>query len=363
MTQEARFLFATCQVGAEAAMKRQLARRWPDIRPAFSRPGLVTFKVPGDRQLTDEFVLETVFARAWGFSLGKIEAADAEAMARQAWALAPTPPPHWVHVWQRETAPPAGESPPEDDSPMREARAAMLRNCPSPTWLDTRASDALQPARLGDRVLDCVLVEPGQWWIGYHRVSDVPSQWPGGEIPLTLPPEAVSRAWLKMEEALRWSQLPIRAGAQFAEIGSAPGGASQALLSRGFRVLGIDPAEMHPDVLAHPNFTHLRKRASEVRRREFRKVRWLSADMNVAPSYTLDAVEDIVTHPQVNIRGMLLTLKLFHWTLADHLPEYLERVRQWGYNMVRARQLWHNRREICVAALQKPFVKKANPRL
>ena len=38
--------------------------------------------------------------------------------------------------------------------------------------------------------------------------------------------------------------------------------------------------------------------------------------MNVAPRYTLDAVEAIVTHPEVNIRGLLLTLKLPDWDLA-----------------------------------------------
>ena len=81
--------------------------------------------------------------------------------------------------------------------------------------------------------------------------------------------------------------------------------------------------------------------------------------MNVAPNYTLDAVEAIVTHPQVNIRGMLLTLKLPQWSLAERVEDYLDRVRNWGYNLVRRRQLQHNRREICVAALQKPFRRKS----
>jgi hypothetical protein len=80
--------------------------------------------------------------------------------------------------------------------------------------------------------------------------------------------------------------------------------------------------------------------------------------MNVAPRYTLDAVEAVVTHPENNIRGMILTLKLFEWKLADELPEYLQRIGGWGYNVVRARQLQHNRQEVCVAALQKPFVRK-----
>ncbi len=107
---------------------------------------------------------------------------------------------------------------------------------------------------------------------------------------------------------------------------------------------------MDPRVLANPNFLHIKKRGADVRRREFRKVRWLTADINIAPTYTLDTVEAIVTHADVHVQGMLLTLKLLDWSLAAEIPAYLERVRSWGFANVAARQLHHNRQEICVAA-------------
>ena len=87
-----------------------------------------------------------------------------------------------------------------------------------------------------------------------------------------------------------------------------------------------------------------------MRRREFRGVTWLAADMNVAPETTLEAVEAIVSHEAVNIRGLLLTLKLLEWEMADLLPEYLQRIRTWGYRDVRARQLATNRQDVCVVA-------------
>ena len=155
-----------------------------------------------------------------------------------------------------------------------------------------------------------------------------------------------------MQEALLWSQLPLRANDRCVEIGSAPGGACQALLERGCQVIGIDPAEMHPDVLAHEKFQHLRQKAAETRRRDLRGVRWLMADSNVAPNHTLDSVESIVQHQDVNIKGMLLTLKLIKWELADDLAEYVARIRSWGFQYVRTRQLAHNRQEICVAAFR-----------
>ena len=65
-----------------------------------------------------------------------------------------------------------------------------------------------EPAAVGDFVADVVLVETNQWWVGYHRARSAPSRWPGGIMALRPPTDTVSRAWLKMEEALAWSQLP-----------------------------------------------------------------------------------------------------------------------------------------------------------
>jgi 23S rRNA (cytidine2498-2'-O)-methyltransferase len=353
------FLFVTCQIGAEDAVKDELARRWPDVHAAYSRPGLITFKVPPDHPMRPDFDPQSVFARAAGLSLGKATGDDSQQRARSVWELLGPQAVARVHVWPRDV-----KRPGEDDfepaiTPAAvEAREAIRQACPRREQLAADDRDWRLPARSGELVLDVILVEPQEWLVGYHQATSEGSRWPGGMIPMEMPPEAVSRAWLKMEEGLRWSSLPIPPSSRVVELGSAPGGASQALLSHGFIVVGVDPAEMDPRVLANPNFTHLRRRAAEVRRREFRRVHWLTADMNVAPAYTLDAVEAIVTHPEVNIRGMLITLKLFQWQMASEIPTHLDRVRSWGYNLVSARQLQHDRQEICLAALASPFIRK-----
>jgi 23S rRNA (cytidine2498-2'-O)-methyltransferase len=363
MSERPHFLFVTCQVGAEKAVKGELRRRWADFRFAFSRPGFLTFKLPEDCSLPADFDLHAVFARAYGFSLGRVTGDDPDALARNAWTLFGHRPWQRIHVWQRDAAEPGAHGfEPSLTTAAMTACAAMRGNCPHPERLVSEADEQRVAVRPGQSVLDCIVLDPGNWWVGYHRAKAFPSQWPGGFSPLELPTHAISRAWLKMEEALRWAQLPIPAEAQWAEIGSAPGGSSQALLQRGYYVTGIDPAVMDPALMNHSRFTHIRRRVPQVQRRDFRKIRWLAADMNVAPNYTLDAVESIVTHPQVNIRGLLLTLKLPQWDLAAEAPEFLARIRSWGYNVVRARQLQHNRHEFCVAALQKPFHKKPSPR-
>ena len=360
-----RFLFITCQIGAEAAVKEEIGRRWPALAPGstlrigYARPGYLTYKLPEGKFLVPDFRLGSVFARAYGFSIGNASSDDPAVAAQEVWKLLGDRPVTRVHVWERDRWEPGelGFTPCITPQAVA-AYEALKAACPNPGSL-AGGNNLMEPAAPGDLIADVILVEANQWWVGYHRARSVPSRWPGGIMDLHAPPGAVSRAWLKMEEALAWAQLPAAKGARFAELGSSPGGASQALLERGFEVIGIDPAEMAEEVSKHPRFRHIRRRVVQVPRRAFRKVRWLTADMNVAPAFTLDAVEAIVRHREVNIRGMLLTLKLPDWKLAGEVPTYLMRIRSWGYNLVQARQLANNRHEICIAALQKPFRRKS----
>ncbi len=125
---------------------------------------------------------------------------------------------------------------------------------------------------------------------------------------------------------------------------------------------GIDPADVDPVVLSHPKFRHLKKRGKEVRRTEFLGVRWLVADMNIAPEATLDEVEAIVNHAEVTIRGLILTLKLSDWSRADALPEFAKRVYGWGFRDVRTRQLVTGGQEVCLVALRRKALRRLSRR-
>jgi 23S rRNA (cytidine2498-2'-O)-methyltransferase len=351
----ARFVLTTCQVGAERALKREIARIRPAWKFSYSRPGFVTFKLPQDESSVERSRVDSVFARARALSLGRAPGESPASRAEAVWRLAADSwaagfPLRHLHVWQRDRRPPGdrGFEPARTECAL-EAEVAIRQAAPNESQ---RVSPLHSVVRRGEWVLDCILVEPDEWWVGAHRVGCPASRWPGGMPPIEMPAEAVSRTFLKMEEALEWSKLPLKPSDRVVEIGSAPGGASQALLRRGLFVVGIDPADMHPAVLAHPAFEHWKMRGADVRKRRLAAVRWLTADMNVAPNYTLDTVEGIVTHRQVHIRGLLLTLKLIDWKMADDLPQWLGRIQSWGFPKIAARQLTHNRQEVCVCALR-----------
>jgi len=352
-----RFLFAACQPGSEAALKGDVARRHPSLLFAFSRPGFVTFRVADDAADDSSPTLHSPFARTWGHSLGKVTGADMAELGRQVWMAVATQHGrsgsarfHHLHVWQRDGALPGDDGfNAAVETPAQAAGAQLLAQRPASAtslFLNTEV-----PA--GETVLDCVLVEPHEWWVGWHRAESPETRWPGGVPLLGAPAGMISRAYLKMEEALRWTELPIRPGDRCVEIGSAPGGSCAALLERGCIVTGIDPAEMDPAVLANPRFTHVRARAREVPRAVFRDARWLMSDTNVAPKHTLDTVEAIVTARDVHPEGLVLTLKLTDPRLTAELPAFHKRIRGWGYEHVRARQLAFNRQEVCVVATQR----------
>ena len=113
---------------------------------------------------------------------------------------------------------------------------------------------------------------------------------------------------------------------------------------------GIDPAEMDAAVLAHRGFTHVRARAKDVKRSVFRDCRWLVMDANVAPNYTLDTLDGVLTQGRALPEGLVLTLKLTDAALAERLPGIADRIRRYGYRRVRMRQLAFNRQEVCAVA-------------
>jgi 23S rRNA (cytidine2498-2'-O)-methyltransferase len=333
------------------------------MQPAFSRPGFVTFKRAEPWAEPQRFSLVSTFARAWGFSLGSVAGTHLQTLARDLWQLpevlqllaAPqltATPLKAIHAWQRDPAIPGQRGFEPGPTPLaEEVRQALLRTAPIES-LRHEPGRLQQPAPRNRWVLDVVLVEPGRWWIGCHLAANRLARYAGGVLPVTLPADAVSRAYLKTAEALRWAVLPIARGDRCIELGCAPGGSSQALLDRGLLVTGVDPGAVAPIVAEHPRFHHLRKRSAELSHWQLKGIQWLVADINATPNYTLDAAEALVTHPQASIRGLLVTLKLSNWHLADDLPQYVERVRGWGYHDVRTRQLAHNRQELCLAALR-----------
>lgn len=339
-----RFVFVVCQQGAERPLKDRFAGPGAALRLAFSRPGLATFKTSGEQT---SLLARSWLARVTGEGLGNVRGKIAEELVAQTLALT-SGDFQAIHIFERDRELPGTRGFEPGPSPLTEAIGKVFAD--SIRTAGNRVPLINAVSAIGSKILDVILVEPDQWLIGTHIATEIQHCWPGGVFPVVAPDEMVSRAYLKIAEAVAWSQLPMRPSDRVVEIGSAPGGSCQRLLDMGLDVTGVDPAEMDEVLLNHPRFEHWRSKAAGMKRKMYGKFKWLTADANVAPNYTLEVVEDIVNYPTSRLQGLLLTFKLSSYELIDQIDAAAEQIRSWGFSTVKIRQLASNRRECCISA-------------
>ena len=351
-----KFIFVICQNGAEAATKLEILSAHPNLKLAFSRPGFITFKVDDESPLPEKFTLRSTLARTYGWSLGKAKHEFANELVTEIAQQNLLAASKAIHIWQRDPVLPGRNGFEPGISTLAKEIGGLFVATPVVQENQIQVNRVAKP---DEPVFDIVMVEPNEWWFGYHFANTVAGRWPGGVPLIDTTVETYSRAYFKLKEALLWSGITINAGDVCAEIGSAPGGASQLLLEMGATVIGVDPAEMEQEILEHENFTHIRRRGSEVKRRDFREVRWLMADLNMDPNFTLETVAEFVNHEANNIKGVVLTLKLQDLKLVAGIPNLIAKAKELGYQVVKARQLAFNRQEFCLVAVKDKFLIRA----
>lgn len=349
-----RFIFVVCQNGAEAVCKSEILSNHSDLKFAFSRPGFLTFKDEKE-SLPNKFVLKSTFARTYGWSVGNLNSDDISAQIDNLFhcekQLVDS---QHLHVWQRDSRIPGTGGFEPGQSVLAEQIGQRL--C---SEIDIRLKTKLQAnriAKVDQQIFDVILVDPNYWFLGYHFATTKFQRWPGGTPLVETTEPVVSRAYFKLLEALLWTGIQINPGDICAEIGSSPGGACQLLLEKQAKVIAIDPADLDPEIAENENLVFFRCRAKEIRKKELKDVRWLLSDVNEAPNYTLDAIEEIVTNQNTKkVKGLILTLKLTDLNLAKNIPQWIRRVREFGFQMVKTRQLAFNRKEICLMAVRDRF--------
>lgn len=352
---EPKFIYVICQNGAEAGTKLELVSNHPELKLAFSRPGFITFKVDTG-VLPERFLLRSTLARTFGWSLGKATGENADDLVDEIAKVPNLASAKHLHVWQRDPVLPGRNG----FEPGVSALASEVGKLFSSKLSDSKPELMInRVAKPDDLVFDVVMVEPNEWWYGYHFADTVPQRWPGGAPLMDTTIETFSRAYFKLKEALLWSGISVKPGDVCAELGSAPGGASQLLLEMGAHVIGIDPAEMEQEILDHDNFTFIRRRSSEIKKRDLSDVKWLMADINAAPQFTIDAITEIVQHSSIDVKGVILTIKLLERKLISEIPNLMSQLKELGFQVVKSRQLAFNRNEFCLVGVKDKFILRA----
>ncbi|MBT9559777.1 MAG: hypothetical protein IV100_27355 [Myxococcales bacterium] len=239
------------------------------------------------------------------------------------------------------------------DGPL-ETRAALLREVLTDEIRTRRR--ALFRAMTEDPTtprLQVLLVERDRALVSFASAGTlpsgdrVPSDFVAGRVVLPAEPDAPSRAYLKLREALCWLGVGPSAGDRVVDLGASPGGWSWVALESGATVIGVDKGDMHERVLSHPGFTHARtdgfKWAPEA---GTIPVDWLLCDIIAEPDRSLALLQRWAD-------ARWFRNAVFHLKLRSDSPLSLARtalasVRAAGYADVRVKHLLYDKSEVTV---------------
>ena len=137
--------------------------------------------------------------------------------------------------------------------------------------------------------------------------------WAPGERP-------ISRAELKLREALEEFSLEPAPNARALDLGAAPGGWTRVLAEQVAEVVAVDTADLHERVLALPNVRHLRCRAEELATDQIGQFDLMTNDMNMNP---IDSAELMCAlAPLLRPRGhAIMTIKFTTRKRSRHIDE------------------------------------------
>ncbi len=285
-------------------MEEEIYLRYGEVRKSYSRPGFMTFK--SEKSIP----FKAHFARVYGVCIGK--KTRAELIYDRAW------------VWKRE------------------------ESYEIPAELDALSKKTI--FKIGETVTLIMMTGPDEYWVGEYELKRTHFQTPGEVSSIIEREDVPSRAYYKMAELFEAYDLPFDHQDRVLELGSAPGGATLFLLEQDLQVLGVDPAEMDPAVKKKFGFKHLKLPFEHLNQGHFNDdVDWMVSDVNLPPSVVVKEVERLLDF--LTPKGILLTLKINQTRAVSMVPDFMDRIRKFGYK-VDLKYVPSFRQEIALIALK-----------
>lgn len=289
----------------------------------------------------DDGTLDVTFARQ-GFRLRATLTGDEQALARaladRAASLAPKDKALALSVFA-----------PDTDEGNRLAPLAEAIEEAATRHLAARKLVALgSAAREEAVVVQGAMLSATELAFGDTPAAQLLSPFRGGKARMAVAGDRPSRAARKVEEALHWLGMSPEAGEVCVDLGAAPGGWSWALLDKRCRVIAVDPAELTPEVRAHPKLVH--EKASAFGYAPPEPVDWLFCDMAWRPVEVARMLAKWARRGWARV--LVSNVKLPMKQKAAIVREVREVVHGGGWRRVRTRQLYHDRDEITLTAMR-----------
>ncbi|MGH2532305.1 MAG: SAM-dependent methyltransferase [Thermomicrobiales bacterium] len=203
-------------------------------------------------------------------------------------------------------------------------------------------------ARAGREDVLSVCVTPATTVLGCNRSADALADWPGGRVRLARNDQQVSRAELKLDELVKVFDLALPATGTALDLGASPGGWTRITRQRGFTVWAVDPGDLDPRVASDPGVHHARTTAGPFLAATDRTFDLIFNDMRMTPARSCTVMLDAAK--RLSAGGLaVLTLKITPRDAFRTVRESLRTLER-AYEIVHARQLYHNRNEVTVVA-------------
>lgn len=188
-------------------------------------------------------------------------------------------------------------------------------------------------------------------YLGISLAKENLSNWLGGECRFVRGKGRISRSEFKLLEAINVFNLKLPQEGLALDMGAAPGGWSRLLLKNNLRVIAVDPAELHPSIRMNPNLVHYKQVIRSYLRKNKRRFDLVVNDMRIDTLATVKIMDSVSKYLPQNALA-IVNLKLPTKGFVKKVNTALNILKR-KYEIIGARQLFHNRQEITVI-LKKP---------
>ncbi|MBN1246546.1 MAG: 50S rRNA methyltransferase [Anaerolineae bacterium] len=199
-----------------------------------------------------------------------------------------------------------------------------------------------------------IVATPQMGYLGLSLAADNLSDWAGGARRFRQEKGQISRAEFKLLEALEVFDLDVAGARTALDLGAAPGGWTRVLRQRGVRVVAVDPAALDPRLEDDDGIRHVRQLAEDFLPSAEGIFDIIVNDIRMDARDSARLMGRAVEH--LHPRGWgLITLKLPKRDFVSPLQTALEMLGR-TYEIIGARQLFHNRSEVTVAVQRKESI-------
>ncbi|HET6147800.1 MAG TPA: SAM-dependent methyltransferase [Polyangia bacterium] len=344
--------------GFEPALQVELASEWT-VRPAIA-PGLVLAdpRAPGPTR-SDPVFARQILPGARELHEPSVQRLAEAAYAATEGAVDQNDGPFTLHAFSARFDPMLGSR----VELVGRQLLALLRERRRRAFRGYRA-----PGDFGDEfprgalLLQLLALDPDRFLVSAAAPRALPrggtdlAPWPAGAAPVAVDRAPPSRAYQKLEEALRWLGTAPQPGQTCVDLGGAPGGWAYTALRRGARVTAVDRAPLQAPAAGHRGLTAIIGNAFTYEPAQ--PVDWLLCDVVCEPARSLALIARWLERRWC--RRLVATVKFKgregYGILAQVPPMFASGGAGaglgGGWRFARVKQLLHNKNEVTVLAMR-----------